>query len=129
MNDLISALRLIIHGHVSVLYSANISSCSWSDTQHRLRTLKLRETYLIHLIVNVTVTRCLENLMPLLRHWIKLIHIVSATVRVCARKQIEQTAMLNDSMACPRRVNYVVVNNLFLFSRVNRVLILNLRLS
>ena len=89
MNYLISALSLIIHSNIPVLDSAHISLSRWRHAQHRLRSLKFRESYLIHLIVNVAVSRRLKYLMPLFGNWVKLIHVIGATVGIGACKQIE----------------------------------------
>ena len=48
--------------------------------------LKLRKPYLVHLVVNVTVTCGLKNLMPLLSDRIELIHVICAAIRVCPCK-------------------------------------------
>jgi hypothetical protein len=119
VNDLVSALCLIIHGYITVLHSAHVSRCGRCHAKHVRRALKLRESYLIHLIVNMTVARRLEYLMPLFCHGVELVHVIRTTVRIGTCKQIEQSTMLYNSMACPRRVNYIVIIQLFLISCIH----------
>ena len=54
---------------------------------------------LVHLIIDVAVSRSLEDLMPLFGFWVELVHVIRAAIRVCTRKKVEQTSMLNHSMA------------------------------
>lgn len=66
--------------------------------------------YLIHLAVDLAVSSSLEDLVPLLRHWVELVHVVCAALRVCPREEIEEASVLDDSMACSGCVDYLVVD-------------------
>jgi hypothetical protein len=67
---------------------------------------------LVHLIIDVAVSRSLEDLMPLFGFWVELVHVIRAAIRVCTRKKVEQTSMLNHSMARPRSIDDPVVGEL-----------------
>ena len=71
----------------------------------------------------------LEDLVPLLGHWIELVHVVRAAVGVGPGEEVEETAVLDHSVACTRRVDDVIVYHEFLITCIQRALLLNLRRS
>jgi hypothetical protein len=66
---------------------------------------------LAHLIIDVTVTRGLEYLMPLPSLWIELVHVVGSAIRICSSKEIEQATVLHHGMACSWRIYNSIIHD------------------
>lgn len=66
---------------------------------------------LAHLIIDMTITCCLEYLMPLPSLRIELVHVIGSAVRICSSKEIEQTAMLHNCVARSWRIYNSIVHH------------------
>jgi len=53
---------------------------------------------LAHLTIDVGISSCLKDLMPLLGFRIELVHVVSPAIRVSSRKKIEEPPVLDHRM-------------------------------
>lgn len=80
-------------------------------TLRKATTLHIHFLYLRNLVIDMRVTCCLKDLMPLLCLRVELVHIVSPTVRVCSREQVKETPMLDNRMTSSRGVNDLIVND------------------
>lgn len=121
----VTLLSLIVHRHVPGLSLRTQNVALEASEMHVSPRVDLFRD-LVHLIIDVAVSRSLKDLMPLFGFWVELVHVIRAAIRVCTRKKVEQTSMLNHSMPGPGSIDDPIVGELVPVVEGNHFALVNL---